>query len=77
MDNQAAALMALGVAVALAISVHAPHRPTLPDFVALVEGIDISTHNEAAMYLVPDIIRGGQQTEGSPPDVKNLSRKTD
>jgi hypothetical protein len=55
MDDQVAALMALGVAVAVAISVHAPAQTTLPNFMALVEGIDISMHNEAAMYLVPEV----------------------
>jgi hypothetical protein len=54
-DDQVAALMALGVAVAVAISAHAPHQVTLPDFMALVGGLDISTHNEAAMYLVPEL----------------------
>jgi hypothetical protein len=44
-----------GVAVAVAISAHAPHQATLPDFMALVGGLDISMHNEAAMYLVPQL----------------------
>ena len=53
MDVHVTALMALAVALAAAISVHAPVGIALSDIEAFVARFDISANNEAAMYFIP------------------------
>jgi len=53
MDGHVAALMALGAAVAIAFSAHAPFPIGSPDVAALMARFDISTNNEAALYFTP------------------------
>jgi hypothetical protein len=50
MDAHVAALMALGMAVAVAMTVQTPAPTGLPDIGAFVARYDISTNNEAALY---------------------------
>jgi hypothetical protein len=53
MDAHVAALTALGMAAALAISTHQPRNLSLPDVVRSCPQSDIAAHNEASFYFTP------------------------
>src|SRR3954468_15066249 len=52
MDAHVAALTALGMAVSIALSAHPPAL-ALPEVSAFLTQLDISAHNEAALYFTP------------------------